>query len=272
MLAAALAGVDGWDVPHVAVGVVGPEGVLDRHGDPDWQVRVASVTKPVFATAVLVAVEEGTLDLDQPAGPPGSTVRHLLAHASGLPFLGDEPIAAVGTRRIYSNAGFDILGEVLAEASGMTAAEYLHEAVLAPLGMARSELRGSPAKDLWSTVGDLCRYAVELLRPTLLAPDTAAAQCRSTFPDLAGVLPEVGTFRPNPWGLGIEVRGAKAPHWSGTRCSPTTVGHFGGSGTFLWVDPVAEVGMVCLTDREFGPWSLEVWPPLSDAVLRALGH
>ncbi|HJW70515.1 MAG TPA: serine hydrolase, partial [Candidatus Binatia bacterium] len=51
------------------------------------------------------------------------------------------------------------------------------------------------------------------------------------------------------------------------RNSERTFGHFGGSGTFLWVDPEADLALVCLTDLDFGPWSLEAWPALSDAVL-----
>ncbi len=44
-------------------------------------------------------------------------------------------------------------------------------------------------------------------------------------------------------------------------------GHFGGSGTFLWVDPVAKVACCALTTREFGEWAKVAWPVLSDAVL-----
>ena len=80
--------------------------------------RWASVTKLVTALAVLLAVDDGLIDLDEPAGPPGSTVRHLLAHASGLPFEGETVLAQPGTRRIYSNPGFDMLGALLAERSG----------------------------------------------------------------------------------------------------------------------------------------------------------
>ena len=57
------------------------------------------------------------------------------------------------------------------------------------------------------------------------------------FPGLVGVLPDVGRMDPNDWGLGVELRDAKTPHWTGARNSPRTFGHFGGSGTFLWVDP-----------------------------------
>ena len=60
--------------------------------------RWASVTKLVTALAALVAAEEGVIDLDEPAGPPGSTVRHLLAHASGLPFEAGAPTGPVQRR------------------------------------------------------------------------------------------------------------------------------------------------------------------------------
>jgi CubicO group peptidase (beta-lactamase class C family) len=53
----------------------------------------------------------------------------------------------------------------------------------------------------------------------------------------------------------------------GGRVSRRAFGHFGGSGTFLWVDPVAGVACGCLTDLEFGSWALDAWPRLSDAVL-----
>jgi CubicO group peptidase (beta-lactamase class C family) len=57
----------------------------------------------------------------------------------------------------------------------------------------------------------------------------------------------------------------------GERNSAATFGHFGGSGTFVWIDPVAELGLVVLTDREFGAWGLRTWPSFSDAVLAAAG-
>ena len=94
-------------------------------GEHDRPFELASVTKVLTATAVLVAVEEEIVALDEPAGPPGSTVRHLLAHASGLPFEGSTPVAAPGKRRIYSNAGFELLGEIVAERSGIDFASYL---------------------------------------------------------------------------------------------------------------------------------------------------
>ena len=256
-----------WPVSTAAAVVVTPNGPREAAGPTGWRTRTASVTKLLTAYACLVAVEEQTLDLEAPAGPPGSTVRHLLAHASGLPFEGSQPIAPPGTRRIYSNTGFDLLGEALASAAGMPAGEYLREAVLAPLGMASSELRGSVAKDVWSTIDDLAAFAAELLAPTLVVPATLAEATAEQFPGLAGVVPGLGSFDPNPWGLGFEIKGDKSPHWTATSGSPRTFGHFGGAGTFLWIDPDARVACAALTNREFGEWALPVWSALSDAVL-----
>ena len=256
-----------WPVPTAAGAVVDAEGTRTSAGPTGWWTRIASVTKPLVAYACLVAVEEGTLDLDAPAGPPGSTLRHLLAHASGLPFTGSVPIAPPGRRRIYSNTGFELAGRALADASGMTEAEYLAEAVTGPLGMAATELRGSVAKDGWSTVDDLAAFARELLAPTLIAPETLAEATSEQFPGLAGVVPDMGSYDPNPWGLGFELKGAKSPHWTAPGGSPRTFGHFGGSGTFLWVDPDAAVACVVLTDRDFGDWAPSRWSALSADVL-----
>jgi CubicO group peptidase (beta-lactamase class C family) len=259
--------VASWPVAAVAAAVVDAGGVREGVGDTGWATRIASVTKPLVAYACLVAVEEQTLALDQPAGPPGSTVRHLLAHASGLPFQGSIPIAPPGKRRIYSNTGFELLGDTLAAAADMSVATYLREAVLTPLGMAATELRGSPAKDARSSVDDLVAFARELLAPTLVTPGTLADATSEQFPGLAGVVPDLGSYDPNPWGLGFELRGKKSPHWMAPDGSPRTFGHFGGSGTFLWVDPDAHVACVVLTDREFDEWAPPLWSALSSAVL-----
>jgi CubicO group peptidase (beta-lactamase class C family) len=268
-----LRAIDDWPVPSAGAAVVTADTTVN-HGEISAVQRIASVTKPLFAYAVLIAVEEGTLNLDEPAGPLGSTVRHLLAHASGLPFERTEAGlnigGATGTRRIYSNAGFDVLGKLLESRAQMTAAEYLHLAVFEPLGMLHSELQGSVAKDVNSNVNDLALFARELLRPTLVAPETWRALTAIQFPELAGVVPGLGTYRPCPWGLGVEIRGRKTPHWTGNNNSPSTFGHFGGTGSMLWVDPEADVALVALTGREFGPWAAPLWQTLSDDVLSAL--
>lgn len=257
----------GWPVHAVAAGVTGPSATLALGGDPARRVRIASVSKLLVGMAALVAVEEGAVDLDEPAGPAGSTVRHLLAHASGLAFEEDHVLAPPGRRRLYSNMGIERFADHLAARTEMPFGEYFRQAVTEPLGMDHTELRGSPAHDVVSTVGDLLRFARDLLRPTLVAPATLAAATSSQYPELAGVLPGVGRFDPNPWGLTFELRDGKDPHWTGRRNSARTYGHFGGSGTFLWVDPEVDLACVVLTGHQFGPWALAAWPPFSDAVL-----
>jgi CubicO group peptidase (beta-lactamase class C family) len=260
--------VERWPADHVCVAAVGPRGLLSYSGDLDRPFPLASVTKPLVATAVLVAVEEGAIGLDDPAGPEGSTIRHLLAHASGLAADDDGTLARPGQRRIYSNRGFEVLGEALAAATGFTVADYLTEGVLVPLGMARTRLDGSAASGAVSTVGDLAAWVAEMLEPTrLLHPSTVAEARTPQFPDLSGVLPGFGRQEPNPWGLGLEIRGHKAPHWTGLTNSPATFGHFGQSGTFVWIDPDAHLGVVGLGDRAFGDWAVELWPRLSDTIL-----
>jgi len=110
----------------------------------------------------------------------------------------------------------------------------------------------------------------ELRAPRLLSAESTLAFRTVQFPGLAGMVPGIGRFSDCPWGLGTEIRGHKQPHWTGTNNSPATYGHFGGTGTLLWVDPGACTGLIALTDRPFDEWSrdaLRLWPAISDAVL-----
>jgi CubicO group peptidase (beta-lactamase class C family) len=269
----ALALIDRWPSGQAAAGVVDGRGaVLSTRGDRGRASRWASVTKLATALAVLVAVEEGTLALDEPAGPPGSTVRHLLAHASGLAFGDGRVLAPPGRRRVYSNIGFEVLAEALATGSGMEFERYLREAVLDPLGMEGTTLTGTAAAGLVGPLDDLLRLATELMVPTLVSKATLDEATAVAFPELAGVLPGFGGHDPLEWGLGFEVRGHKSPHWTATGSSPETFGHFGGSGSFLWVDRQAGVACAALGRHEFGEWAVEAFPALSDAVLDEFGH
>ena len=266
----ALHQIDAWDVPFAAAGVTRPDGVVATRGDTGRVVRLASVSKPVTALAVLVAAEEGVVDLDEPAGPPGATVRHLLAHASGLPFEGDAPIAPPGRRRIYSNEGFRVLGAHLAERAEMPFDDYV-------TGGGRGSARRVARSERSSRGGDARVARRTSSRSVASCSSPGSSRRRRTtemvsvqFPGLDGVLPDFGRFSPLDWGLGVELKGAKEGHWSGTLTSPRTFGHFGGSGTFLWVDPDRGVACAALTTRDFGDWAKEAWPRLSDAVLREL--
>lgn len=279
----ALGAVADWPVGHAAVAVAtftGPSGsaptgrasLVASTGPDERPFPWASVTKPATALAVLVATEEGTLDLDEPAGPPGSTVRHLLAHASGLGPEPGPPLGRPGRTRIYSNAGYRLLGDLVARRAGIPFADYLVEGVLGPLGMRDTlldpdEAAGPPAAGLRGPLTDLVRLATEWAVPTLIGEATHRAAVSVQFPTLAGVLPGFGRFEPCQWGLGVELRGAKDPHWTGRDNGPDTYGHFGRSGAFFWVDPAAGALCAGLTDRTFGPWAARAWPALADSIL-----
>ena len=253
----------------VAAGVVDSEGRVATRGDASRSVRLASVSKPVAALAALVAAEEGVLDLDEPAGPAGSTVRHLLSHASGLPFEGTEPIARPGHRRIYSNEAFRVLASQLEARAEMPFADYVRLAVCEPLDVGLDST-GDPGSGMHASLEDVLAVGNELLRPRIVAGETRDEMVGVQFPGLSGVLPDHGRFDPLDWGLGVQLN-TSPPSWMGARTSSAAFGHFGGTGTFLWVDPAAAVVCAALTTREFGEWAKDAWPRFSDSVLDELG-
>lgn len=278
-----LAEVEGWGPSTVAVGVTDATTTLGAHGPSDEVLWFASVSKPLTAYAVLLAVQHGALWLDEPAdvpfAPKGVTVRHLLAHAGGLPRERGGPMSAPERRRSYSDWAFELLGDLVAKRVGVPFEEHLDLEVCGPLGMTRTRLGGPAGHGVHGTLADLLRFARELLAPTLLEPDLLHAATTVAFPGLDGVVPGFGRCRPNDWGLGFELKGStgsKAPgggpqdHWMGTRLSPRTFGHFGLSGSFLWVDPDRQVAAAELADRQFGDWAREAWGPFNDRLAELL--
>ncbi len=266
----ALRQLDKWPVGSAAAAVVRPNGSIDTEGDQTHPFRIASVVKPITTWACLIAIEEGIVSIDQPVGQPGCTLRHLLSHAGGYGFDGTEPIARPERTRIYSNTGIEMAAQTVADAAGMPFADYLAESVLVPLGMTSTSLRGSPAHGMWSNAADITRFVLEIRAPQLISAESGREATSIQFPDLNGIIPGVGRYSPCPWGLGFEIRGTKHPHWTGTTNSPKTFGHFGGAGTFMWVDPAVGVACLALTDRPYDEWAeeaLTMWPAFSDAIL-----
>ena len=229
----------------------------------------ASVSKLLVAFASLVALEEGTVDLGDhvQSSPDGTTLAHLLAHASGLPFEGKRPVSHPGRHRIYSNTGIELVAAHIAARAEMPFARYLDAGVLKPLRMRSTALNGSPAHGASGPLTDLLLFARELLAPTLVAPETLRRATTVAFPGIDGVSMSFGRQSPCDWGLGFELRDGKRPHWTGERTSPATFGHFGQSGAFLWVDPAAGVALASVGTTAFGRWATQAWPALSDAVL-----
>lgn len=260
-----------WPVGSATVAVIGPTGVLDMVDDGQsyaW----ASVSKVVTALTVLDATFEGVIGLDDEVGPPGSTIRHLLSHASGLAIDTDQVLARPGTRRVYSNRGIDLAAEHLASRTGRPFADELSERVLDLLSMDGTELAGPPAHGVRGPIADLAALAADLLQPTLLLPNVVSLASTVAFPGLDGVLPGFGRQQPNDWGLGCEIRDNKSPHWTAGGNSPETFGHFGQSGSFLWVDKQADLACVSLSDTNFAPWAADRWPRLSATVLAEYRH
>jgi CubicO group peptidase (beta-lactamase class C family) len=265
----ALRQIERWPAEHVAAGVTTPAALIAERGDVGHRLGWGSVTKLLTAYATLIAAEEGALDLDEPAGPEGSTVRHLLAHASGLAWDSPAPLGRPGERRIYSNTGYVVLAEHLARRTEMPFGEYLRAGVLEPLGLAAT-LEGDAAGGVVGTLGDMLAFGREALAPTLVAPETLSEATTTQFAGLDGVLPGFGRQTPNDWGLGFELRSGKSPHWTGTRNSARTFGHFGskpGTATFLWIDPERQLAAAAVADVSFGEWAAAGWPALSDSLL-----
>ncbi len=273
-LAEVLGEVEAWEPTTVTVGVTTAERVLATHGPTDELLWFASVSKPLTAYGVLLASQQGEVRLDEPVdvpgGHPGVTVRHLLAHTGGLPLHAGGPTMPVERRRSYSDWAYELLGDLVATRVGTSFEDHLELEVFAPLGMSRTRLGGPAGHGVHGTLDDLLRFARELLAPTLLEPSLLAEATSVAFPGLDGVVPGFGRHSPNDWGLGFELKGTKTDHWTGTRLSPRTFGHFGLSGSFLWVDPDRGLAAAELADRQFGPWARQAWGPFNDRLVTAV--
>ena len=264
-----LRAADAWGAGRCGVALLDREGLVAERGSRDTALPWASVTKLATAWTTLIAMERGLVSLDTPAGPPGSTLRHLLAHASGLAFDDPTVVSPPARTRIYSNSGYDTLAATVEAAAGRPFGLLMREWLLEPLEMPGARLVGKASQGLVGTLRDLQALAFELLVPRLITEDTAALATTVAFPGLRGMLPGFGLQAANDWGLGPEVRDGKTPHWTGSRNSPRTYGHFGGSGAFVWIDPEAGLALLGVTDRTFGAWAVEAWPRFADDVLDA---
>lgn len=268
---------------HSIAAISADGGVIWEQGDVTRVFPLASVTKIITALATLRAVERGQTTLstvvgfapDRDPDRPGIpfTVAHLLSHSSGLAAEGSgtEFRDLPGRRRIYSNQGFDVLGRFMRDVTGLKTSRWIDREVAAPLGLQSTTVPSSPARSGFGSAIDLTILAEELMEPQLLSPKMASAMQQVALPGLRGILPGYGMMRDNTWGLGVEIRGLKQPHWTPPRVSPKTFGHFGMSGSFLWVDPQRRVAAVFLGSEPFGPWHKENWPLLGEKILERAG-
>ena len=293
--------------------------------EPDSLFALASLTKPIVALAVLVAVEEGALDLDAPvgrhlaayaAGPRAAvTPRHLLAHASGLPESGPAGVPALevelarppGDAPRLLQRGLRRAGR--ADRRGDRASrtpDYVRQAVFEPLGM--DAFLGLPEHE--------DARALEVREPGMWRPGPPALQLASS--GAGGRPPRAGRSRrprrtrassrcscargaPLHRARDLRRHGARAvpgprrrdrvvpdrgtsPTGGSAATSATGRSRTGSrpparrppcrtsapSGTLMWADPVARVGLVCLANRgTYSGWMMQPggWPDLSDAVV-----
>jgi CubicO group peptidase (beta-lactamase class C family) len=153
-------------------------GASDPAIGPDALFLVASITKPLTATAVLMLAEQGALALEDrvaefvPAfaqnGKHEVRVRHLLTHTSGLPDMlpqndalraGHAPLSAFldaivrlpllfppGTQVLYQSMGIAMLAEIVHQVAGRSLGEFLRAEVFEPLGMHDTSLGWAPEK------------------------------------------------------------------------------------------------------------------------------
>lgn len=278
----------------------------------------ASLTKPVTATVALRLVERGALALelalgealpDVPVPWRRVTVAHLLTHTAGFPefvpgaadlearmapaaayvraALEAEPAFPLGTRVLYSNPGFQVLGAVLERATATQVGNLLEREALTPLGLAHATMQpldrpgartaraelgprgGDPRTAIYNSP-----YFKRLARADaglFAAPRDVARLLEAYRLDGRGVLSPAmardavtshtagipGRYGAYEWpscdfGWSWEIRNGKSPHPTGARTSARTFGHLGGSGAMAFCDPERALTVVLHTLRDFG--------------------
>ncbi|MDD5374691.1 serine hydrolase domain-containing protein [Acidithiobacillus sp.] len=286
---------------------------------------LASLTKVVATTtAVMQLVQEGKLDLNAPAarywpafgenGKEVITVRELLTHYSGLapdlnpriPWRGyrgalgaiiaEKPVAAPGSRYLYSDINFEALGEIVRRVSGEPLDVYCTEHIFGPLHMRETtfrppaweryriapteylggKLRWGKVHDptayrmggvsghagLFSTAGDLAIFAQMLLNGGTLHSVRILDRRSVGWMTIPQSPPGKLRLR----GLGWDLAAPFAPN----RDDLLPVGaydHTGFTGTLLWIDPVSRTYVIILTNRVY-PFGKGNAGPLRKAVVQ----
>ncbi|HHT40987.1 MAG TPA: beta-lactamase family protein [Actinomyces sp.] len=227
-----------------------------------------SVTKMFSVWAILVAVDRAFIGLDDEVeianGQRVVTLRHLLAHASGLAFNGPVLEAGVEEKRIYSNRGIEEASWAIEEATGFDFPAWVEATVLEPLGLVETMINGSAAHAGVGSIRDLVALAYELMEPELISAELADEARHVVYPGLKGLTPGYGSYSDNTWGLGLEIKGAKVRTWFPRNASKNSFGHFGQSGSFLWIDPDNNRAMAFLGEEPFGAWHRKNWQRLGD--------
>ncbi len=297
----------------------------------------ASLTKPVVTgTLVAMQLEAGRIGLDLPVaryipewndGPNSDwrktvTVRNLLTHTSGLPAHRDyfltlhskrefiasickEPLEyAPGTKTIYSDLGFILLGEILERATGKTVDQLAHDQIFAPLDMQSTMFnppknllgRIAPTENdaafrkalvqgvvhdenafamggvaghagLFSTAGDLAAFCQMLLNGGIYGHHRMLT--RATISQFTSAQALAGNAHTLGW------MSPTPNSTSGKYFSARSFGHLGFTGTSIWIDPDRQLFVILLTNRvnptRDNDKIAAVRPAVHDAVIESLG-
>ena len=271
---------------------------------PEAIFDVASLTKVVATTmAVLQLAEQGCLDLDAPVvrywpefkarGKGGITLRQLLTHYSGLrpgfppkpawsgyaaalqKIVADTPACPPGSRFLYSDLNFTILGEVVQRVSGQPFEAYCRRRIFEPLGMTDTAFK--PSKSLRARLVPTMEGSVAVVHDPgtrRMGGISGAAGLFSTADDLAAFAQMIldqgrhgdiqilsaaaiqGMVQPQPpdgalpaRGLGCAIHSASG-NWS-EMLPPGSFGHKGFTGTLLWIDPATRTYLIVLSNRVY---------------------
>lgn len=204
------------------------------------------------------------------------------------------------SRVTYSNVGTGLLAVIVERCTGRRFVEALADLVLEPLGIDGylgvepplpplriagnfGEHTGTALEPInspfwrslalpWAGLITTAEGALRLVRAFggvpvgFLPADLLADATRSQTDRIGGGFFPPLVWRECAWGLGVEVRGAKAPHWTPPQASPASYGHVGSTGCLAWVDPDASIAWVMCGARNFLGW-WDSWPAISAAIL-----
>jgi len=206
------------------------------------------------------------------------------------------------TRVAYSNLGPGLLAVVVERLTGRDFPAALQYLVLGPLG-AEGYLGAEPPRPPARVGGELGEHAGTDLEPYncafwrslalpwggllttaagalalvrafagfpsgFLPPALLAEATRDQAEGLGGGFWEPLVWKSCAWGLGVELRGDKTPHFAPAEASPTSFGHAGASGCLAWADPSTGVAWAMLGPRTYESW-WHRWPAIGAAVLAA---
>ena len=212
--------------------------LVATRGDVTRPVRPFPRSKPVTALALLVAAEEMLSDLEARAGGPAQDQRCAICWRTrpGLPAsTGRRRSTLPGRRRVYSNELYRCCGEHLAAKAEMPFADYVHEQRSAIRSGSGWVPEGHPGAGMRGNLEDVLLFPVSSSTRRSWRP-THEEMIEVQFPG-STASPDFGRFARSTGGW-CGAQGREGAPLVGGADIGRTFGHFGGGGTFVWVDPV----------------------------------